>query len=109
MTARDRLLASLAPELVAALEELIDERLADAGVRGEEGDGSPWLSIAEAAERLRVSERTLERRIAGGRVRSKTIGRRRLLHRDDVDGLAQSGNGGGSSVDHSTPSPRGVR
>jgi excisionase family DNA binding protein len=55
---------------------------------------SPWLGLDEAAAYLRVSERTLARRIAGGRVRSTTIGRRRLLHREDLDALA-SGNHNG--------------
>jgi excisionase family DNA binding protein len=67
---------------------------------------SPWLSTSEAAEHLRVSERTVQRLAGRGRVRSSTIGRRRLYHRDDLDALAQSGNGGGSSANHSTPSPR---
>jgi hypothetical protein len=34
--------------------------------------------------------RTLERKIRGRRVRSMTIGRRRLLHRDDLDELART-------------------
>jgi excisionase family DNA binding protein len=67
---------------------------------------SPWLSTAEAAEHLRVSERTVQRLAGRGRVRSSTIGRRRLYHRADLDALAQRGNGGGSSANHSTPSPR---
>jgi excisionase family DNA binding protein len=55
-----------------------------------EGMPSPWLALDEAAADLRVSERTLERRIAAGRVRSTTLGRRRLLHRDDLDALARA-------------------
>jgi excisionase family DNA binding protein len=35
--------------------------------------------------------RTVGRRVAKGRVRSTTIGRRRLLHRDDLDALAAAG------------------
>jgi excisionase family DNA binding protein len=50
---------------------------------------SPWLSTAEAADHLRVSERTVQRLAGRGRVRSSTIGRRRLYHRDDLDALAQ--------------------
>jgi excisionase family DNA binding protein len=55
-----------------------------------EGMASPWLALDEAAAYLRVSERTLERRIKSGRLRSTTIGRRRLLHRDDLDAVARA-------------------
>jgi excisionase family DNA binding protein len=58
----------------------------------------PWLALDEAAAYMRVSERTLERRIKSGRVRSTTIGRRRLLHRDDLDALAKSDGGRGVSA-----------
>lgn len=90
MTCRDRLLQSLAPELVEAIEQLVEERVRE---QLEELPGaassSPWLSLDEAADYLRVSPRTLERRIKRGRIRSTTIGRRRLLHRDDLDELAE--------------------
>lgn len=91
MTGRDRLLQSLAPELVGAIEQLVSDRIeAVLDERAPNGSGSPWLSLDEAADYLRVSVRTLERRIAGQRVRSATIGRRRLLHRDDLDQLARA-------------------
>jgi excisionase family DNA binding protein len=91
---RDTLLAALSPELVVALEALIDERVsAAATVAGDAG--SPWLSIGEAAEYLRTSERTVERLIEKKRIRSSAIGRRRLLRRDDLDTLLRSGDEGG--------------
>jgi excisionase family DNA binding protein len=90
VTGRDRLLAALSPDLVAAIEELVAERVRGALEANGNGDGSPWLSIDEAAAYLRVSPRTLERRIAKGRVRSTSIGRRRLLHRDDLDELVRA-------------------
>lgn len=49
---------------------------------------SPWLNYDQAADYLGVSRRTLERMVAGGRVRSATIGSRVLLHRDDLDAAA---------------------
>jgi excisionase family DNA binding protein len=89
--ARDRLLQSLAPELVEAIEQLIAERVLElAGDSAGIMSTSPWLSLDEAADYLRVSPRTLERKLATGRVRSSTIGRRRLLHRDDLDELAKA-------------------
>jgi excisionase family DNA binding protein len=99
VTAFDR---ELARALVAAVRE-------DADLRAElrallldeeptEAMASPWLALDEAAAYLRVSERTLERRIKKGRLRSTTIGRRRLLHRDDLDALAKSDGGRGVSA-----------
>lgn len=89
MSPRERLLASLSPELVDAIEQLVAEGVAVA-LQSEQSTGSPWLSLDEAAEYLRVSQRTLERRIARGSVRSSPIGRRRLIHRDDLDALART-------------------
>ncbi len=99
-TPRARLARALAPEVVAALVQLVDERVAAASASAD--GGSPWLSLDEAAAYLRLSQRTLERRIAKGRVRSTTVGRRRLLHRDDLDALAATGE----EVAPATPSRR---
>jgi excisionase family DNA binding protein len=93
MSPSDRLLAALSPEIVGALAELVDERLAAVGATGAGSDSSPWLSVSEAADYLRSSERTIERGIANGRLRSSTLGRRRLLHRDDLDAFARATTG----------------
>lgn len=90
----------LTPEAVDAIAaraaELVLEQISDAN-----GNRSPWLSLAEAAEYLRVSERQLQRLVSRGKVRSTTIGRRRLLHRDDLDEMAT-----GEDVAPTTPSRR---
>lgn len=57
----------------------------------------PYVSVREAAEILRVSPRTVERMIARGRVRSTTLGRRRLLHRCDLDALVGAATGEGTA------------
>ena len=91
------------PELRDELRGLLmpdDEAMASSG-------GSPWLSTAEAAEHLRVSERTLQRLAARERVRSSTIGRRRLYHRDDLDALAKSDGGRGVSANPLHPAAAG--
>lgn len=109
MSGRDRLLAALSPDLVAAIEEIVDERIRERldGIADANGPASPWLSLEEAARYLRVSPRTLERRIARGRVRSTCIGRRRLLRRDDLDELAEAATR--EDVPPSTPPRRRAR
>jgi excisionase family DNA binding protein len=44
-----------------------------------------WLTVAEAAETLAVSRRTIERRVAAGELRSMTLGRCRRVLRADVE------------------------
>jgi excisionase family DNA binding protein len=81
-------------ELAQAIERIVDERVAARLAEREHASGStPWLTVAEAGERLRVSERTIERWLERGRVRSSTIGRRRLLHRDDLDAYVRATTG----------------
>jgi excisionase family DNA binding protein len=46
---------------------------------------SPWLSVAEAAERLRCRRDRIYDLIALGRLHPRRDGRRVLLHRDDLD------------------------
>lgn len=53
---------------------------------------SPWLTIDQAAERLRVSVRTVERMVAAGRLterRPMPDSRTRRYHVDDVDAAMQ--------------------
>lgn len=82
---------ALPPEALEAIArraaEVVLEQL------GRADAGSPWLSLDEAADYLRVNRRTVERLIARGRVRSTTLGRRRLLHRDELDSLAGAATG----------------
>lgn len=88
--AREHLAAALSPHLLDALEELVNE-LAVARATGSACDSSaPWLSIDEAADYLRISRRQLERYVKDRRVRSSTLGRRRILHRDDLDAFARA-------------------
>ena len=79
----------LGPGLISALEELVDRRVAAALAGLENGSEPAWLTIEEAAARVRVSERTVERAIQKGRIRTSTIGRRRVIHRDDLDAAAR--------------------
>lgn len=99
--------------LTAALRELVREevtrQLSEHGLQtmnGSHAESSPWLSVAEAAVYVRISERKLQRLIAAGSVRSTTVGRRRLLHRDELDALVSGGGGG--AVRTVPPRRRGV-
>lgn len=78
--------ALLSDDLVSALETLVDERVA-AALAGHHAanPSSPWLGLATAAEYLGVSERTIARLLDRSRIRSTYLGRRRLVHRDDLD------------------------
>jgi excisionase family DNA binding protein len=98
-------LASLSAEARDELRAFVAAAVADALADREGPAGSPWLSLEEAAEYLRVSERTLERAIARGRLDSTTIGRRRLVRREDLDEL---GNGGGEAPATPPRRPEGV-
>lgn len=83
MNARERLLASLAPDLVDALEQLVEERVSVL----RNVAGPVWLSIAEAADYCSVSQRTIARWLSNKRLRSSTLGRRVLISRNDLDSL----------------------
>lgn len=84
------LLRSLAPELVAALDDLVDERVSRILDTRENGSAATWLTIAEAADYLRVSESTIARRLKEGRLASTYVGRRRLVRREHLDQSAGS-------------------
>ena len=45
----------------------------------------PWLALEEVADYLRISRRFLERLVSDGKIRTNTIGRRRIVHRDVLD------------------------
>jgi hypothetical protein len=77
VTGRDRLLAALAPEVVAAIEELIEERLLE-----QVGEGSPWLDREAAARYLSLPVSRLEKHRG---IPCHREGRRVLYHRDELD------------------------
>jgi excisionase family DNA binding protein len=86
------------PELLAELRALLDP--VDAAQ-------PEWLTISEAASYLRVSERTIERRIESGRLPTSTLGRRVIVSRGDLDALL--GGGGGGKVRTNPPRRRSGR
>ncbi len=54
---------------------------------------SPWLNVAEAAERLRCSKDRIYDLIALGKLEARRDGRRVLLHRDELDAYIEGRSG----------------
>lgn len=84
----DPIALSIPEELVEAIAERAAEIVLER--RREADAGSPWLSVADGAAYLSISERQLQRAITKGKITSTTIGRRRLLHRDELDRFARA-------------------
>lgn len=83
-------MSELRLEVPHEIVEAIARRAAEMMLEQETTNGSPWYSLSGAAAYLHLSERTLEREISRGRLRSSTIGRRRILHREDLDRFARA-------------------
>jgi excisionase family DNA binding protein len=88
LTARDRLSSLLAPELVAALEELVSERVASELARLEPS-GPEWLTFDQAAERLGCSRDAVRMRVSRGRLAARNHGRRVYVSAVSVASLGQ--------------------
>jgi excisionase family DNA binding protein len=85
---------TFAPELVIALEELVDERVrVTLEQHGNGTSDSPWLTLDEGADYMRTSRRTLERLIKRGSIRSASFARSRLVHRDELDAYLRATTG----------------
>lgn len=103
--------AIFGPELVAAIERLVDERVEARLATLTVDASSPWMTVAEAAVYVRASDRTVERLVTGKRIRSTTLGRRRLLYRDDLDVYLRSNRANGDEGGEARTAPprrRGV-
>jgi excisionase family DNA binding protein len=87
VTGRDRLLTVLAPELVEAIEQLVDERVRDriGGVAGARDSASPWLSVVEAAELLRCKRQRVDDLLSQGRLARYKDGSRTLVSREEIE------------------------
>jgi excisionase family DNA binding protein len=78
---------------------LTDQQLAEiaeraAGLVSAGGEtSSPWLNVAEAAERLRCRKDRIYDLIALGKLHPRRDGRRVLLHRDDLDAYIEGSEG----------------
>jgi hypothetical protein len=77
--------ALLGPDLVAAIEQLVDERVARAMAQLRvPPPPSPWLTVAQAADLLGCSPAAVRMRINRGRLVVRRHGRRLYVSRRSV-------------------------
>jgi len=82
--------AMFSSDVVTAIEQLVDERVAAAlaAMPTETNGAPPWLTLEQAAERLGCSTDAVRMRAKRGRLSSRRQGRRIYVSRESVDGLA---------------------
>jgi len=81
---------TLALTMPAELIEQIARRAAELVAERKSPAVSPWLSVAEAAERLRCGKDRIYDLIALGKLTPRRDGRRVLLRRDDLDAYVEA-------------------
>lgn len=50
-----------------------------------EHEGTPWLNVVQAAEWIGVSTSFVKQRVARNEIPHRHVGRRVLIHRDELD------------------------
>ena len=85
LSARDRLATVLAPDLLAALEELVADRLAEMVLERQRVGPGEWLTVDEAADYLRCSRQRVYDLRSCGRLPKTGDGSRVLIRRSDLD------------------------
>ena len=82
--------ATFSPELVEALERLVDERVRAAleELHGDARSRRRFVTVAEAAELTGLSERGVRAQVKRGRLRAKRLGQRILV---DLESLKDAG------------------
>jgi hypothetical protein len=86
MNGRERLADVLAPDVLAALDAFVDERIAAALATQPTDNGhGRWVTLEEGATLADCSVDALRMRISRGRYRSRRDGARVYVLRADVD------------------------
>jgi excisionase family DNA binding protein len=76
----ERLLAAaFTPELVAAIERLVDQRVEAALVDLDRSGSRQFVTVAEAAKLTGLTERAIRAQVKKGRIRSRPLGTRLLV------------------------------
>jgi excisionase family DNA binding protein len=81
------LAAMFAPEMVAAIEQLVDDRVAAALAEHGRENGARWLTLGQAAERLGCTPDAVRMRVQRGRLEHRRQGRRVYVSAEAVDRL----------------------
>ena len=81
----ERLARVLSPDLVDAIAELVDERVAQALKAASARHGPRWLTVEQAAERLSCSPDAVRMRVKRGRLEHRRQGRRIYVSGESVD------------------------
>jgi len=89
---RDRLSLAFSPDVLAALEEFVAERVAAefAIARGSRSSGPTWLTLDQAADRLGCSRDAVRMRVNRGRLEHRRHGRRLYVSAASVDSLGRA-------------------
>jgi DNA-directed RNA polymerase specialized sigma24 family protein len=90
VTGRDRLLAALAPELVDAIKQLVDECVRERldAEQAQQLKERTWLTLQEAGDRLGCSPNAVRMRARRGRLEHRYQGRRLYVAAAAVDRLS---------------------
>jgi Helix-turn-helix domain len=88
VTSRDRLLAALSPELVAALEELVADRVRQELHAARDEANAAWLTLEQAGELLDCTADAVRMRVKRGRLKARKQGRRLYVSAVSVERLA---------------------
>jgi excisionase family DNA binding protein len=96
VTARERLEAVLAPDLLSAIEELVDERfderLRSLSAKRLNGRNRPeFLTVPEAAELLRADRQRVYDLCSSGRLTRHKDGSRTLIRRAELEAHLAAG------------------
>lgn len=90
MTPHETLLRALSPELVAAIDQLVAERVdvAVTDALADRRNGAAWLTLEQAAERLGSTADAVRMRVKRGRLEGRRQGRRLYVSAASVERLA---------------------
>jgi excisionase family DNA binding protein len=94
------------PEALVALREFVIETTAE--ISAPVDFSSPWLTMKDGAKRIHVSPRTFARLVDRGDIRTANVGRRRLVHREELDAylLGEAAREGKSPNEPTAPRPQ---
>jgi excisionase family DNA binding protein len=83
---RVRLTAVFAPDVLEAIEQLVEERVrVGLDARAPAGQDRRWLTVEQAAERLSCSPDAVRMRVRRGRLEHRRQGRRLYISAASID------------------------